>query len=81
MYINGGSLLFIWANPKIIEEKNIDFTIANGENAADNGKGITKKNVEDLIKSGVNVISSGNHIWDQQEILEVISNDKRVLRP
>tara|TARA_B100001741_G_scaffold245330_1_gene206599 strand:- start:191 stop:373 length:183 start_codon:yes stop_codon:yes gene_type:complete len=28
---------------KIIIEKNIDFTIANGENAADTGKGITKK--------------------------------------
>ena len=44
-------------------------------------QGITKKNVEDLINSGVNVITSGNHIWDQKEILEVISNDKRVLRP
>ena len=66
---------------KIIKKNNIDFTIVNGENAADNGKGITKKNVEDLIKSGVNVITSGNHIWDQKEILEVISNDKRVLRP
>ena len=66
---------------KIIKKNNIDFTIVNGENAADNGKGITKKNVEDLINSGVNVITSGNHIWDQKEILEVISNDKRVLRP
>ena len=31
---------------KIIEKKKIDFTIANGENAADNGKGITKKNFD-----------------------------------
>ena len=60
---------------KIIEEKKIDFTIVNGENAADNGKGITKKNFEDLINSGVNVITSGNHIWDQKEILEIIDKE------
>ena len=51
---------------KIIDEKKIDFTIANGENAADNGKGITKKNFKELIESGVDVITSGNHIWDQK---------------
>ena len=56
----------------IIKEKKIDFTIANGENAAENGKGITKKNFKDLIDAGVDVITSGNHIWDQKEILEII---------
>ncbi len=65
----------------IIKKNNIDFTIVNGENAADNGKGITKKNVDDLINSGVDVITSGNHIWDQKEILEVISSSDRVIRP
>ena len=38
---------------EIIKEKKIDFTIANGENAADSGKGITKKNFKDLVNSGV----------------------------
>ncbi len=66
---------------KIIKENNIDFTVVNGENAADNGKGITKKNVEDIINSGADVITSGNHIWDQKEIIEVISNNNRVIRP
>ena len=66
---------------KVIEEKKIDFTIVNGENAADNGKGITKKNFEDLINSGVNVITSGNHIWDQKEILEIIDKEKILIRP
>ena len=66
---------------KIIKEKKIDFTIANGENAAENGKGITKNNFEELIESGVDVITSGNHIWDQKEILEVIENEKNLIRP
>ena len=66
---------------EIIKEKKFDFTIVNGENAADSGKGITKKNFKDLINSGVDVITSGNHIWDQKEILEIIDNEKKLIRP
>ncbi len=66
---------------EIINDKKINFTVANGENAADNGKGITKKNYEELINSGVDVITSGNHIWDQKEILEIIDQEKKLIRP
>ena len=65
----------------IIKEKKIDFTIANGENSADSGKGITKKNFKDLMNAGVDVITSGNHIWDQKEILEIIDKEKKIIRP
>ena len=66
---------------KIIKNKKIDFTIANGENAANNGKGITKKNFQELLDAGVDVVTSGNHIWDQKEILEIIDHEKRIIRP
>ena len=66
---------------ELIKERKIDFTIANGENAADNGKGITKKNFRDLRNSGVDVVTSGNHIWDQKEILEIIDKEKKLIRP
>ena len=66
--------------PLIIKEKKIDFVIVNGENAA-NGFGITKKICEELYSFGVDVITSGNHIWDQKEIIEHIENDKRLIRP
>ncbi len=66
---------------EIIKEKKIDFTIVNGENAANNGKGITKNNFDELIDSGVNAITSGNHIWDQKEILEIIDDEKKLIRP
>ena len=66
---------------EIIKEKKIDFTIANGENAAENGKGITKNNFKELIAAGVDVITSGNHIWDQKEILEIIDDEKKLIRP
>ena len=67
--------------PKIIAEKKIDFVIANGENAADNGLGITKKNTEDFFNAGVNVITSGNHIWSQKETQNFIDKEQRLLRP
>ena len=67
--------------PNIIREKKVDFVIANGENAADSGLGITKKNTEDFFDSGIDVITSGNHIWDQKETQDFIRQEKRLLRP
>ena len=67
--------------PKIIKDKKINFVIANGENSADNGLGITKKNTEDFFDAGIDVITSGNHIWDQKETVDFIKNQKRLLRP
>ncbi len=58
----------------------IDFTIANGENAA-GGFGITAKICDDLFAAGVDVISSGNHIWDQRDAAATIDREPRLLRP
>jgi metallophosphoesterase (TIGR00282 family) len=66
---------------KIIKDKKIDFTIVNGENAAEDGKGITKDIAEKLFCTGVDVITSGNHIWDKNGIVEFISIEPRLLRP
>ena len=52
--------------PKLIKEKNLDFVVINGENAADNGVGITKKIFEDLLEAGADVITTGNHVWDHK---------------
>ena len=67
--------------PQIKKKNKIDFVIANGENAADSGVGITEKITEDLYNAGVDVITSGNHIWDQKETIEHIAREKRLLRP
>ena len=66
--------------PNLIKEKKIDFVIANGENAA-SGFGITKKICEELYSYGVDAITTGNHIWDQKEIIEHIETEKRLIRP
>ena len=67
--------------PNIIKEKKINFVIVNGENAADEGVGITEKICKDMYDSGVDVITTGNHIWDQKETLSHIETENRLLRP
>ena len=67
--------------PNLIKQKEIDFVIVNGENAADSGVGITKKNTEEFFKAGTDVITTGNHVWDQKETMEFITSEKRLLRP
>ena len=64
-----------------IESKKIDFVIVNGENAASQGVGLTKEICNDFFNCGVDVITTGNHVWDQKEIMEYIDNEKRLLRP
>ena len=66
--------------PSLKKNKKLDFVIVNGENAA-NGFGITKKICEEFYSIGVDVITSGNHIWDQKEIVEHIETDDRLIRP
>ena len=66
---------------KIIKNNKIDFTVVNGENAADDGRGITKVIAEELFSLGADVITSGNHIWDKEETIDFINHEKRLLRP
>ena len=67
--------------PQIINNNEIDFVIANGENSADDGRGITHDIAEEFFKIGVDVITSGNHIWDKQETANFINKENRLLRP
>ena len=64
-----------------IKLKKIDFVIVNGENAAHQGVGLTKEICNDFFNCGVNVITTGNHVWDQKEIMEFIDKEERLLRP
>ena len=67
--------------PNIIKEKKIDFVVVNGENAADQGVGITEEIAKNLFNCGVDVITTGNHVWDQKEIVKHIEREERLLRP
>ncbi len=58
----------------------IDFIIVNGENAA-GGRGITPKICIDLLRAGAAVVTTGDHVWDQQEIADYFPTEPRLLRP
>lgn len=65
--------------PKIKEENQVDFMIANAENVA-GGMGITEKLLERLLKLGIDVITMGNHTWGKRDIFTFINHPK-LLRP
>ena len=59
----------------------LDLVIANGENAA-GGFGLTVKTSRELLRNGIDVITSGNHIWAQKEILPHLDDDAMpIIRP
>ena len=59
----------------------IDFVIVNGENADKTGVGLTKEICNDFFNCGVDVITTGNHVWDQKDIMKYIDQENRLLRP
>ena len=66
--------------PELRSRYEIDFTVVNGENAA-GGFGITPKICEEFYRAGADVITTGNHVWDQQEIIPYFGQGEKILRP
>lgn len=68
------------ALPKLVSNYEIDFVIANGENAA-GGFGITEQVAQELFSFGIDVLTMGNHVWDKKESIPYIAKESRILRP
>ena len=66
--------------PSLRRELDIDLVVVNAENAA-GGFGLTERLCGEFYECGVDVLTTGNHVWDQREIIPYISRDPRVLRP
>jgi metallophosphoesterase (TIGR00282 family) len=66
--------------PSLLEELEVDFCVANGENIAD-GVGITPKLADRLLATGIDAITLGNHVWRRVEIVPYLTGSDRVLRP
>ena len=66
--------------PLLKREHDLDFCIVNGENAA-GGRGITPRIAIELLRAGAAVITTGDHVWDQQEIVDYFPTEPRLLRP
>jgi metallophosphoesterase (TIGR00282 family) len=66
--------------PKLRQQQAVHLVIANGENAA-GGAGITLNTAAEIFSGGVDVITTGDHLWDQKEVLELLDRESRFLRP
>ncbi len=66
--------------PLLRQEHCLDVVIANGENSA-GGSGITPKTAAELFNAGVDVITSGDHLWDQKDVTELLDKEPRFVRP
>lgn len=75
----GGRALFIGLK-QIIKDYSVTVVVVNGENMAD-GFGIYPEDADMLFSLGVDVITSGNHIWQKEEMRKRLDRDQRILRP
>jgi metallophosphoesterase (TIGR00282 family) len=66
--------------PDLRRKLDLDFVFVNGENAAA-GFGITDKLAQEFYAAGVDCITTGNHVWDQRELIGTIDRDPKLLRP
>jgi len=66
--------------PRLRQQYGLDLVIANAENAA-GGLGLTLATAKELLDAGVDVLTSGNHIWAQSEIIPYLDSDMPILRP
>ena len=66
--------------PRMRRELDLHIVIANGENAA-GGSGLTPKTAEEIFLGGVDIITTGDHVWDQKEVVGLLENERRCVRP
>jgi metallophosphoesterase (TIGR00282 family) len=77
---NPGRTILRKALPAVFRKYEIDYCVANVENAA-GGFGVTKEVCDEILDLGVDCLTSGNHIWDKKEILGVVDLIPQLLRP
>jgi len=66
--------------PDLRHQYQLDLVIANAENAA-GGLGLTSPTAKELLGAGVDILTSGNHIWAQKEIIPYLDGEMPILRP
>ncbi len=66
--------------PDLVRQYNIEFIIANAENAS-GGRGLTREVMQELLGAGIDVLTMGNHVWDNKEIFNFIDDQPRIIRP
>jgi len=66
--------------PGLRQQYHLDMVIANSENAA-GGMGLTYSTARELLEAGADILTSGNHIWNQKEIIPYLDSNLPIIRP
>ena len=66
--------------PALRQRHGLHVVVANGENSA-GGSGITPKTAAEILRAGVDIITCGDHLWDQKEVVELLVHEPRFVRP
>ena len=66
--------------PQLRQQHGLSLVVANGENAA-GGSGITVNTAAEIFAAGVDIITSGDHLWDQKEVMGLLDGERRFVRP
>lgn len=66
--------------PRLIDRHEVDYTIVNIENAA-GGNGITEKTFAEIDRLPIDCYTTGNHVWDKKDVLDILPREPRLLRP
>jgi 2',3'-cyclic-nucleotide 2'-phosphodiesterase len=77
---NPGRAIMKRALPGVLRKHDVEYCIANVENAA-GGFGVTREICDEILAMGVDCMTSGNHIWDKREIIPVVDQIPQLLRP
>ena len=75
-----GRQIFLERVGELRERLRLDALVVNGENAA-GGFGITAAIAEEFLAAGADLITTGNHVWDQKDLIGHIQRQPRILRP
>jgi 2',3'-cyclic-nucleotide 2'-phosphodiesterase len=66
--------------PRLRQQHGVNVVVANGENSA-GGSGITPGTAGEIFAAGVDIITSGDHLWDQKEVMGLLEGERRFVRP
>jgi len=66
--------------PRLVDEQRADYVVVNIENAA-GGFGVTPDVLDELAELPIHCYTTGNHVWDKKEVVELFAREPRLLRP
>ena len=75
-----GRRFFCETTKKLRREKNIDVVVVNGENVA-HGKSLTRATFNEILSGGADIITTGNHVWDRKDVVELLEREPFLIRP